>query len=126
MRNHAHLITTAVLTLALSVQSAAAQTPAGIWRSFAERVSIGTELDVRLEDGQRMRATLVGVREDAVLLQPKTRITVPVQAVPYDKIVRMEPRKRGHSAGKALAIGAATGAGVFFGVMAVLVAVIGE
>lgn len=126
MRNFTHLIITAGLVLALFVQNAAAQTSPEIWRSFAERVGVGTELDVRLDDGQRLRATLVGVRDDAVLLQPKTRVTVPVQAIPYDKIVRMEPRKAGHSAGKAVAIGAATGVGVFFGVMAVLVAAIGE
>ena len=126
MRNHTHLITAAVLVLALSVQSVAAQTPSDVWRRFAEGVRIGTELDVRLDDGQRMRATLVGIRDDAVLLQPRTRVTVPVQAVSYDKIVRMEPRRPGHSTGKAIAIGAATGAGVFFGVMALLVAALGE
>jgi hypothetical protein len=60
-----------------------------------------------------MRATLVGVRADAVLLQPKTRIPVAIQAVPYDAIVRMEPRKAGQGAGKAVAIGVATGVAVF-------------
>lgn len=126
MRRYTHLITTVVLVLALSVQSAAAQTSSDVWKRFVERVSIGTELDVRLDDGQRMRATLVGVREDAVLLQPRTRVTVPVQAISYDNIVRMEPRRPGHSTGKAIAIGAATGAGVFFGVVALLVAALGE
>jgi hypothetical protein len=126
MRHTLHLLITATVVFALAVQSAAAQAPSDVWKRFVERVAVGTELDVRLSDGQRMRATLVGVGDDAVLLQPKTRITVPVQAVPYDTIVRMEPRKAGHSAGKAVAIGAATGAGVFFGVMALLVAALGD
>jgi hypothetical protein len=62
-----------------------------------------------------MRATLVGVRADAVLLQPKTRIPVSIQAVPYDSIVGMEPRRPAIVPGKAVAIGVATGVGAFFG-----------
>jgi hypothetical protein len=89
-------------------------------------MDVGTELNVRLNDGRRIRATLIGVRDDAVLLQPKTRIPVSVQVVPYDTIVGMEPRKAGHSAGKAVAIGVATGVGAFFGVMLLLVAAIGD
>jgi hypothetical protein len=54
-----------------------AQVPADVWRGFAEKVAVGSELNVRLQDGTRFRATLVGVRDDAVLLQPKTRATVP-------------------------------------------------
>ena len=94
--------------------------------ALLERVDVGTELNVRLNDGRRMRATLVGVRDDAVLLQPKTRIPVSIQAVPYDAIVRMEPRKAGHSAGKAVAIGVATGVGAFFGIMLLIVAAVAD
>jgi uncharacterized protein (DUF2062 family) len=126
MHRTSHFIITALLIVLLAVQSVAAQTTADIWRSFAERVDVGTELNVRLNDGRRMRATLVGVRADAVLLQPKTRIPVSIQAVPYDSIVRMEPRKAGHSAGKAVAIGVATGVGAFFGIMLLLVAAVAD
>ena len=109
-----HGLTTALLIVLISMQSAAAQTSSptstrDVWRNFASRVDLGTELNVQLSDGRRVRATLVGVEEDAVLLQPRTRIAVPVQAVRYDDIVRMEPRKGGHDTGKAVAIGVATG-----------------
>ena len=122
MRTAMHLM---ILVLLCS-RAAAAQTPSEIWRDFAKHVEVGTELNVRLSDGQRVRAMLVGVRDDAVLLQPRTRIPVPVQAVPYDAIVRMEPRKASHGAGKAVAIGVASGVGVFFGIMAILFAAIGD
>jgi hypothetical protein len=122
MHRTSHLIITSLLVVLMAVQSVAAQTTADIWRSFAERVDVGTELNVRLNDGRRMRATLVGVRADVVLLQPKTRIPVSIQAVPYDAIVRMEPRKAGNSAGKAVAIGVATGVGVFFGILLIFAA----
>jgi hypothetical protein len=125
MHRTSHFIITALLVVLVAVQSAAAQTTADVWRSFAERVDVGTELNVRLNDGRRMRATLVGVRADAVLLQPKTRIPVSIQAVPYDTIVGME-RKAGHSAGKAVAIGVATGVGAFFGIMLLIVAAVAD
>jgi uncharacterized protein (DUF2062 family) len=125
MHRTSHFIITALLVVLMAVQSVAAQTTADVWRSFAERVDVGTELNVRLNDGRRMRATLVGVRADAVLLQPKTRIPVSIQAVPYDTIVGME-RKAGHSAGKAVAIGVATGVGAFFGIMLLIVAAVAD
>ena len=126
MHRTSHFNITALLIVLMAVQSVAAQTTADVWRSFAERVDVGTELNVRLNDGRRMRATLVGVRADAVLLQPNTRIPVSIQAVPYNAIVRMEPRKAGHSAGKAVAIGVAAGVGAFFGIMLLIVAAVAD
>jgi len=131
MRFTIHVLTIALLSLLISVQSTTAQTSSptsarDVWRNFANRVDLGTELNVQLSDGHRVRATLVGVEDDAVLLQPKTRIAVPVQAVRYDDIVRMEPRKTGHGTGKAVAIGVATGVGTFFGIMLLLLAAVGD
>src|SRR5262245_54151510 len=119
-------VTTTALVLLMSAQGAIAQTPSDIWRSFAEKMDVGTELNVRLNDGRRVRATLVGARGDAVLLLPKTRVPVPTQAVPYDEIVRLERTKTGGGAGKAVAIGVATGVGVFFGILALLYAAAGD
>ena len=120
------LLTTAlILAVALS-QTAAAQTLPDVWRSFAERLEVGTELNVRLSDGQRFRATLVGVRSDAVLLQPRTRVPVAVQSVPYEHINRLERTRHGIGAGKAVAIGVATGVGAFFATLGILLAAAGD
>jgi hypothetical protein len=82
---------------------------------------------VRLQEGKRFRAVLVGVREDAVLLQPRTRVPVPVQAVPYDAIAAMERREGGGiGAGKAAAIGVATGVGSFFAMMLIMLAIVAD
>lgn len=119
----------AITVMALIVMTAAgsnAQVPADTWRQMAERIEVGTELNIRLTDGRRVRATLIGVRDDAVLLQPRTRVPVPVQAVSYNDIVRMERKGKGIGAGKAVAIGVAAGVGALFGVMAILVAALGE
>ena len=126
MSRHTRVLPATLLITVISLQSIAAQTTTDVWRSFAERIAVGTELNVRLNNGQRFRATLVGAQHDVVLLQPKTRIPVPVQAVAYDSILRIEPRKPGQGVGKAVAIGVAAGVGTFFGVMALLVAAVGD
>ena len=113
--------------LVLSLLAAApvrAQVPADVWRTFAQNIDVGSEMNVRLQDGTRFRATLVGVRDEALLLQPKTRVTVPVQAVPYGDIASLERRKAGGGvgAGKAAAIGVASGVGSFFAMLLILVA----
>jgi hypothetical protein len=126
MRKTIDFMAAALLVLLMSAPSATAQTTPEIWRDFAERLTAGTELNIGLSDGRRFRATLLGVRHDAVLLQPKTRVAVPIQAVPFEAIVRMEPRKAGIGAGKAVAIGVATGVGAFFGILALMFAAAGD
>jgi hypothetical protein len=119
-------MTTVLLIGLTTAHAVAAQVPPDIWRSFAERVAVGSELNVRLSDGRRFRATLIGVNDEAVLLQPRTRVQVPVQAVAYDEIVRLERTKAGIGAGKAVAIGVATGVGAFFGTLAIMLAAVGD
>ena len=126
MRTTARFVTTILLVVLTTTHTVTAQVPPQIWRTFAERVGVGTELSVRLSDGRRFRATLVGVENDAVLLQPRTRIPVPAQAIAYDEIVRLERTKGGIGAGKAVAIGAAIGVGAFFGTFAVMIALLGD
>jgi hypothetical protein len=113
-----------VLTIVIAVPIAAgAQGQGDTWRAFAEKVEVGTELTVRLRDGQRFRATLVAARDDALLVQPKTRVPVPVQPVPYDAILAIERRREGGiGAGKAAAIGVASGVGVFVAIWLILLA----
>ena len=126
MRKMIDVMTTALMVVLVAAQSVGAQTSPDIWRRFAAQVDVGTVIDVRLQDGRRFRAALVGVTDNAMLVQPRTRVPVPIQAVSYDEIVRMERTRRGMGAGKAVAIGAVTGVGAFFGIMAVMFALIGD
>jgi hypothetical protein len=115
-------LTAVILIAAMSMPGAAtAQAPgADVWREFAGNVGIGSELNVRLADGTRFRATLVRVDDAALLLQPKTRVTVPVQAVPYEVIASLEKSKHGGAGvAKAIAIGAGVGAAAFWAMVAV-------
>ena len=114
-----------LLVCLLLMQPVAAQvTDAGaVWRTFAAKVEVGSSVKVRLQDGRTFTATLVEAQTDALLLQPRTRVPVPVQPVSYDSIVSLERmRGDGIGAGKAAAIGVLTGVGAFFATLVIFIA----
>ena len=109
----------------VSAQPALAQVSdtAALWRAFAEKVEVGSSLKVRLRDGRKFTATLVQAQPAALFLQPKTRVPVPVQPVTYESIASLERvRHDGIGAGKATAIGIATGVGAFFATLLIFIA----
>ena len=116
-----------ILLCALVSHPAVAQTPAGgdVWRAFAERIDPGSRIKVRMRDGQRVTATFIQAGADALLVQPRTRVPVPVQRVPYDEIASMERDEgRGIGAGKAVALGVASGVAAFLGTLMIMIATI--
>ena len=122
-------VTALFVAAMLSTQPAMAQVSdtAAVWRAFAERVDVGSSVRVRLHDGRKFTATLVQAQPGALLLQPKTRLPVPVQPVAYESIASIERvRNDGVSAGKAAAIGVATGVGAFLATLFIFVAAIDD
>src|SRR6478735_5094494 len=110
----------AVLIVAMPWTATAQQAKGEVWQTFARKLTAGSELTVRLENGQRFTATLIEARADALLLQPKTRRPVPVQPVDYDAIVSLEQRNRhGMGGAKAAGIGIAAGVGSFLAILAI-------
>ena len=117
-----HKLLTPIVVLALMFGLTApilAQSP---WRTIAEQVPAGSIVKVRLASGPSFTAVVVRPQEDSVLLQPRTRQPVPVQAVRYDAIASMERVEgRGIGVGKAVAIGAAIGGAAFLGLLLAVV-----
>ena len=102
-----------------------AQAQGDIWRAFAQKIDVGTRVKVRIDDGQRVVATLIAADADGILVQPRTRIPVPVQRIAYDRIASLErDNTRGVGAAKAVAIGVASGVGAFLGTLLILIATI--
>jgi hypothetical protein len=121
------ILSTLVIIAMLGAHTAAAQEPAqgDIWRAFARNLDIGARVKVRLVDGQRTSATLIEANAEGLLLQPRTRVPVPVQRIAYDRIASLErDDARGIGAGKAVAIGVASGVGAFLGTLLILIATI--
>ena len=120
------ILATLVIVAMLGTHTAA-QGPAqgDIWRGFAQSLDVGARVRVRLVDGQRASATLIAANADSLLLQPRTRVPVPVQRIAYDRIASLERDDgRGIGAGKAVAIGVASGVGAFLGTLLILIATI--
>jgi hypothetical protein len=113
-----------ILTLLVAAHPVAAQSAdsAALWRAFAEKLEVGAVLKIRTHDGQSFTATLVQVQADAIQVQPRMRLAVPVQPVPYDAIASLERARNGIGPGKAAAIGIATGVGAFFVTLLIFVA----
>ena len=116
----------ALLVLTLPFTAAAAQpasSPAEVWRDFARRLEPGASILVRTASGQRVKAALLQVTDDAITIQPKTRRSVPPQRVAFADIQSLEVQRNGGlGVGKAVALGAAVGAGAFFALLALAVA----
>ena len=126
MRIARHLLIAVVMFVLVAPIDLRAQAQPDVWKTFASRIDVGVQLNVRLRNGQRFRATLIEARDDMLYLQPKTRVPVPVQPIAYDTIVSLEQVKGGVGAGKAVAIGVATGVGAFFGTMLLILAAVGD
>jgi len=126
MRYTRQVLVFVLLLVLVAPGPARAQVAGDVWRTFAARMDVGAELNVRLRDGQKFRATLIEAREDVLLLQPKTRVPVPVQPVAYDAIASLERAKGGIGAGKAVAIGVATGVGAFFATLLLFLAAVAD
>jgi hypothetical protein len=95
------------------------RTPA-YWYSYAEKLPIGSTVRLRTTDGKRHTAVLALVDRDGITVELKSRIPEPARRIPYAEIQQLELKTNGASMVKAAAIGAAIGAGVFVGLLALL------
>jgi len=98
-----------------------------IWRGFAEKLTPGTTLKVRLATGERFKATLLQVSAESMTVQAKTRVPVAPQLVRFADVRSLEvDEARNTSLVKAVAVGAATAAGAFFALLAIAFAASGD
>ena len=102
-----------------SIAHAQATTVAG---EFVSRLPIGTNTRLRLEDGRKIKATLMSIEDDAIVVKVNTRLPEPPLRIELNRIVDADI-ERGANFGKAIAAGAAAGAGAALGVFFLLVAI---
>src|SRR5436190_14875238 len=111
------------LVIALLVSAAAADAQSiDYWSKYASKLPIGSTIRVRTTDGKRTTAVLAIVDDTGITIAPKTRRPEPPRHIAFDQLSQLELRQTGMSAGKAVAIGVASGAGIFFAIMAILIA----
>jgi hypothetical protein len=109
-------------TIVFAQQQGAIERTRDYWFAYATKLPIGAVVRVRTTDGTRHTGILVRVDEEGIIVEPKTRVPEPPLRVVFQELQQLELKQNGSSLAKAVAIGAAVGAGTFFGVLLLLVA----
>jgi hypothetical protein len=106
-----------VAIFALGVPSAHAQdNEAAAWRQVADAIPLGSKVKVQTVAGARLSGTLMRVDGSAIMLKRNTRRPEPAITVAFTDVSKLEREQPGggtHIA-KAIGVGLAAGAGVFF------------
>jgi hypothetical protein len=96
-------------------------------RAYVEKLPIGSIVKVKMKEGKDVKGTLMVIEPDAVVVKPKTRIARPERRLPYTEIEFVELQTRnGSNIAKSIAIGMATGAGAFVGLILMTVAILDD
>lgn len=100
---------------------------ADLLRSYVEKLPVGSIVKVKMKEGKGVKGTLMVIEPDAIVVKPKTRINRPERRLPLTEIEFVELQERnGSNIARSVAIGLATGAGTFLGLMLVAFAVIDD
>jgi hypothetical protein len=114
-----------ITTPAVNAQSPGITTArsADYWLRYTAKLPIGATVRVRTADGKRMTAVLAIVDETGITVEPKTRVPESPRHIAFDQLAQVELKENHSNAAKSAAIGVATGAGTFFGILLILAAV---
>jgi hypothetical protein len=82
-------------------------------RKYIEQLPAGTAVLIDLADGTQLKATLIGVELDVVIVQPRTRLPEAYRRIPLQAIVSLSPESRNLNVGNAMAIGVGAGVASF-------------
>jgi hypothetical protein len=115
MRTTALILIVEIFAIGLS-SAHAQELEATAWHQVAAAIPLGSKVKVQTAEGRRLNGTLMRVDGDAVILKRNTRRPEPAIAIAFTDIARLE-RDQGNGGtqiAKAIGIGLAAGAGVFF------------
>jgi hypothetical protein len=89
---------------------------AAAWQQVAASIPLGSKIKVQTNEGRRYSGTLMAVDGNALMVKRNTRRPEPALTVPFTDVAKLERDQPGggtHIA-KAIGVGLAAGAGVFF------------
>ena len=94
---------------------------------YVQRLPMGSRVKVERTDGTTLRGTLMQASEASIVVQKNTRIPETPVAIPVGELARVTTDGGGGiGAGKAAAIGIASGVGAFFALLAIAFAAGGD
>jgi hypothetical protein len=82
-------------------------------RKYISQLPAGTAVQIALADGTHLKATLMGVEHDTVIVQPRTRLPEAYRRIPLQAIVSLTPESGHPDMARAMAIGAGAGVASF-------------
>jgi hypothetical protein len=88
---------------------------------YVQRLPAGSRVRVERADGSSLRGTLMSATDDKIIVQKNTRIPEPAVAIPVATVARVTVDGGSGGVGKAVAIGIASGVGVFFAILAIAI-----
>ena len=115
MRAIAIALITSILALSAG-EVFAQQDETAAWRQVAEAVPLGSKVKVQTAAGRRLSGTLMRVDGSGIMLKRNTRRPEPALTITFKEIAKLE-RDQGNGGmhvAKAIGVGLAAGAGVFF------------
>jgi hypothetical protein len=90
---------------------------------YVQKLTPGSVVRVERTAGGSLRGTLIKATDRSVVVQPRTRLPEPPVEVALGDVLSVTPESpRGLNIGKAIAAGAAAGAGAAFAVFMIIVA----
>jgi hypothetical protein len=91
---------------------------------YVQTLPAGSLVKVHRSDARAVRGTLLKATDQFVVVQPRTRVPEPPVEIPLDTVISVTLETRdGGSIGKAIAIGAAAGAGAALAVFLIIAAI---
>jgi hypothetical protein len=103
-----------------------ADADSALMASYVRQLPLGSRVRVSLSDGTVIHGTLIKADSDPIAVQRRTRIPEAPLQLPLKGVRAVELEKSGGEAGRAIAIGAAAGAGAALGVLLVLAAIFSD
>jgi hypothetical protein len=89
-------LVTVMMIVLVSVSSLQAQervSDADAWREFVQRLEPHALVRVRTRDGKSMKGYVVHVEPDAMRINPRTRVAVPLREVPFAEVLTVDRLK---------------------------------
>ena len=115
MRTIASIMVASILSVGV-IDAAAQPDEAAAWHQVASSISLGSKVKVQTTEGRRFSGTLMRVDGSALMLKRNTRRPEPAISVAFTDIAKLERDQPGGGTqiAKAIGVGLAAGAGVFF------------
>lgn len=94
-----------------------------VMAEYVQKLPLGSAVRVERASGRTVRGTLMKATDQLLIVQPRTRLPVPPVEIPLADVLAVTPESgNGTNIAKAIAIGAAAGAGAALAVFFIIVA----